>query len=96
MAQAAVNQATDFFEETVQQASRATGAVADAFQDGLGGARRAVKVARRAVKQGSEAAEEFLEDTTRSVKRHPLQTIAITFAVGAAVGAVFSWAIRRR
>ena len=96
MAQAAVNQATDFFEETVQQATRATGAVADAFQDGLGEARRAMKVAKRAVKQGSEAAEEFLNDTTKNVRRHPMQTIAITFAVGATVGAVFAWALKRR
>jgi ElaB/YqjD/DUF883 family membrane-anchored ribosome-binding protein len=96
MAQTVVDQATDFFEETVQQASRVTGAVADSFQDRLGDAKRAVKVARRAVKQGSEAAEEFLNDTAKSVKRHPMQTIAITFAVGATVGAVFSWALRRR
>ena len=96
MAQAVVEQASEFIAESVQQASRATGAIADAFQDGLGEARRAVKVARRAVKQGGEAAEEFLNDTTRSVKRHPMQTIAITFAVGATVGAVFAWAIKRR
>ena len=96
MAQAVVEQASEFIAESVQQASRATGAIADAFQDGLGEARRAVKVARRAVKQGGEAAEEFLNDTSRSVKRHPMQTIAITFAVGATVGAVFAWAIKRR
>ena len=96
MTQTVVDQATDFFEDTVQQATRAKGAVVDAFQDGLGEARRAMKVAKRAVKQGSEAAEEFLNDTTKSVRRHPMQTIAITFAVGATVGAVFGWAIRRR
>jgi ElaB/YqjD/DUF883 family membrane-anchored ribosome-binding protein len=96
MAQTVVDQASEFIEGKVQQASRATGAVADAFQDGLGEARRAVKVARRAVKQGGEAAEEFLNDTTRRVKRHPMQTIAITFAVGATVGAVFAWATKRR
>jgi ElaB/YqjD/DUF883 family membrane-anchored ribosome-binding protein len=55
-----------------------------------------MKVARRAVKQGGEAAEELLNDTTKKVKRNPLQTIAITFAVGATVGAVFAWAIKRR
>jgi ElaB/YqjD/DUF883 family membrane-anchored ribosome-binding protein len=96
MAQTVVDHASEFLEEKVQQASRATGAFADAFQDGLGEARRAVKTARRAVKQGGEAAEEFLNDTTRSVKRHPMQTIAITFAVGATVGAVFAWAFKRR
>ena len=96
MAQAAVEQASEFIAESVQQATRASGAIADAFQDGLGEARRAMKVARRAVKQGGEAAEELLNDTTKKVKRNPLQTIAITFAVGATVGAVFAWSIKRR
>jgi hypothetical protein len=54
-----------------------------------------VKVARRAGKQGGDAAEEFLHDTTQRLQRHGVLTIAITFAIGVAAGSLIGWTIRR-
>jgi len=75
--------------ETARKASRAASAIGDAFEDGVG-------VAQRAAKQGGDAAEEFLDDTTKRLQRHPVETVVTTFAVGVAVGIVIGWILRRR
>jgi ElaB/YqjD/DUF883 family membrane-anchored ribosome-binding protein len=75
--------------ESARQASRATSAIADAIDDGVG-------VVRRAAKQGGDAAEEFLNDTTQRIQRHPVLTIATTFAVGVAAGTLIGWMMKRR
>ena len=75
--------------ESAHQASRATSAVADAIGDGVG-------VMRRAAKQGGDAAEELLNDTTQRIQRHPALTVAATFAVGFAAGAFLGLIIKRR
>lgn len=74
---------------SAHQASRATSAVADAIEDGVG-------VAKRAAKQGGDAAEEFLDDTTQCLQRHPVVTVATTFALGFTAGAVIGWMMKRR
>lgn len=74
---------------SAHEASRASSAVADAIEDGVG-------VVKRAAKQGGDAAEEFLDDTTQRLQRHPVVTIATTLAVSFATGAVFGWMMRRR
>jgi ElaB/YqjD/DUF883 family membrane-anchored ribosome-binding protein len=75
--------------ESAHQASRATTAVADAIEDGVG-------VVRRAARQSGDAAEELLNDTTQRIQRHPMLTIATTFAVGLTAGVFIGWMIRRR
>jgi ElaB/YqjD/DUF883 family membrane-anchored ribosome-binding protein len=55
-----------------------------------------VGVVKRAAKQGGDAAEEFLNDTTQRLQRHPLLTVATTFAVGLTAGALLGRMIRRR
>ena len=76
--------------ESARQVSHATRAVADAtMEDGVG----AVK---RAAKQGGDAAEEFLNDTTQRIQRHPALTVAVTFAVGLTTGALIGWMIKRK
>jgi ElaB/YqjD/DUF883 family membrane-anchored ribosome-binding protein len=75
--------------ETARKASRAASAIGDAFEDGVG-------VAQRAAKQGGDAAEEFLDDTTKRLQRHPVETVVTTFAVGVAVGIVIGWMLKRR
>ena len=75
MAQSRVETTAEHIAESVQQASRATSAVADAIQDGIG-------VVRRAAKQGGDVAEEFLDDTTQRLQRHLVLTVATTFAIG--------------
>jgi hypothetical protein len=75
--------------ETVSRVSRATSAVADAFDDGVAGVRRAAK-------QGGDAAEEFLNDTNQRLQRHLLLTVATTLAIGVAAGTLLGWMLKRR
>jgi len=89
MAQSLLERTGDQIAETARKASRATSALADAFED-------AVEAASRVAKQGGDAAEEFIDDTTKRLQRHPLETVAATFAIGFAAGIVIGWMIKRR
>jgi ElaB/YqjD/DUF883 family membrane-anchored ribosome-binding protein len=89
MSQTVVERTAEQIAETAQQASRATCAVADAIEDGVG-------VVRRAVKQSGDAAEEFLNDTTQRIERYPLLTVATTFAVAFTAGTLIGWILKRR
>ena len=75
--------------KSARQASRATSAIADAIEDGVG-------VVRRAAKQGGDAAEEFLNESTERLQRHLFLTVATTFAVGVTAGALIGWMAKRR
>jgi len=89
MTQTVLEQMGVQIDETAQSASRAATAVADALEDG-GGA------ARRVTKQGSDAATELLDDTRRRVRKHPLETVAATFAAGIGAGALIGWMMKRK
>ena len=89
MSQAVMERTAEHIADSANQASRATSAVADAIGKGVG-------VVRQAAKQGGDAAEEFLNDTTQRIQRHPVLTVATTFAVGLTAGAVIGWMIKRR
>jgi len=89
MSQSVLDRTADQVTESAHHASRATRAVADAIDEGVG-------VARRAVKQGGDAAEEFLNDTTKRLQRNPALTVIATFAVGLTAGVVIGWMMRRR
>ena len=89
MSQTVVERTAEHIAETAHRASRATCAVADAIEDGVG-------VVRRAAKQGGDAAEEFLNDTTHRIQRHPVLTVATTFAIGLTAGTLIGWMIKRR
>ena len=89
MTQSVLERTGDQIAETARKASRATSAVADAFEDG-------VEAARRAAKQGGDAAEEFMDDTTKRLQRHPIETVAATFAMGVAAGVLIGWMVKRR
>ena len=89
MSQTVAERTVEHITESARQASRATSAVADAIGDG-------VRVVRRAAKQGGDAAEEFLTDTTQRIQRHPVLTIAATFAAGFTAGALIAWTFKRR
>jgi len=89
MSQTVLDRTAEHIAESAHQASRATSAVADAIGNGVG-------VVRRAAKQGGDAAEEFLDDTTQRIQRHPVLTVAATFAVAFTVGAFVGWMIKRR
>jgi len=89
MSQTVLEKTAEHIAESAHHASRATSAVADAIEDGVG-------VIRRAAKQGGDAAEEFLEDTTQRIQRHPMLTVAATFAAGLTLGSMIGWLIKRR
>ncbi len=89
MSQTVVERTAEHIAASAHQASRATSAVADAIEDGVG-------VLRRAAKQGGDAAEEFLNDTTQRIQRHPVLTVATTFAVGFTAGILIGWMLKRK
>lgn len=89
MSQTVAERTAGHIDESVNRASRAASAVADAIEDGVG-------VVRRAVKQGGDAAEEFLNDTNQRFQRHPLLTVATTFAIGVTAGTLIGWLMKRK
>lgn len=88
MSQTVAERTADHIAESAHQASRATGAIADAFEDSVG-------VVRRAAKQSGDAAEEFLNDTTQRFQRHLVLTVAAAFVVGVTSGALIGWMMKR-
>ena len=88
MSQTVAERTADQITESAHQASRATGAIADAFEDSVG-------VVRRAAKQSGDAAEEFFNDTTQRFQRHLVLTVAAAFAVGVTSGALIGWMMKR-
>jgi ElaB/YqjD/DUF883 family membrane-anchored ribosome-binding protein len=89
MTQTVLGRTADHITESAHQASRASSAVADAIADGAG-------AVRRAAKQSGDAAEEFLNDTSQRIQRHPMLIVATTFAAGFTAGALISWVVKRR
>jgi len=89
MSQTVMERTAEHIAESAHQASRAIAAVGDAIEDGVRGVRRAAK-------QGGDAAEEFLNDTSQRIQRHIVLTVAMTFAVGFTAGALIGWTMKRR
>jgi methyl-accepting chemotaxis protein len=89
VSQTVVERTAEQIGKSARQASRATSAIADAIEDGVG-------VVRRAAKQGGDAAEELFDDTTQRLQRHLVLTVATTFAVGVTAGALTCWMMKRR
>lgn len=77
-------------DEVLREVSRIKTIVTDAMDEG---ARSAMK----AIKQGRNAAEDAIDDARHAVKRNPLQTMGIAFAVGIVMGGLAVWiGLRRR
>jgi ElaB/YqjD/DUF883 family membrane-anchored ribosome-binding protein len=89
MTQSVLERAGEHITESVRKASRTTAAVADAIEDG-------VEAARRVARQGSDAAEEFLDDTTKRLRRHPIEAVVASLAVGVGAGILIGWMMKRR
>ena len=68
MPQSVLERAGEHIAESARKASRTTSAVADAIEDGVG-------AAKRVAKQGCDAAEEFIDDRTKRLQRHPTETV---------------------
>jgi ElaB/YqjD/DUF883 family membrane-anchored ribosome-binding protein len=89
MTHSVLERAGEQIVETARKTSRATSAVADAFEGGA-------EAARRAAKLSGDAAEEFIDDTTTRLQRHPIETVAATLAVGIGIGILIGWTLKRR
>ena len=89
MSQTVMERTAEQIGESARQASRATSAIADAIDDGVG-------AVRRAAKQGGNAAEEILHDTTQRIQRHPVLTVATSFAIGVTAGTLIGWMMKRK
>ena len=75
--------------ESIRKLTRATSAMAEAIDEGVG----AIKLA---VKRSGDLAEEMMDDTTQRVKRHPVETVVATFTLGLIVGGLISWMVSRK
>ena len=89
MSPTVVERAGEQIAQSVRGASRVTSAVAEALEEGVG-------VAKRFAKQGGDAAEEFVNDTTQRVQRHPMVTVAATLVAGFTVGMLTGLLMRRK
>ncbi len=89
MAKDILEKADEQVAESFRKLTRATSAMADAIDESVG-------VIKHAVKKSGDVAEELMDDTTQRVKRHPIETMAMTFAVGVLVGTFIGWAASRR
>ena len=78
MAKSVADQTTNYIGESVRRASEFTSTLADAVDDGL-------HTAQRAAQDGRDAVEDFIHDTTKRVKRRPIESILLSLAVGVAV-----------
>lgn len=89
MSQTVMKNPAETITESAQQASRVTGAITDAIENGAG-------MVSRVAKHGSDAAEEFLNDTTGRLQRRLALTVAATFTFGVATGALIGWTMKRK
>ncbi|HEY2646183.1 MAG TPA: hypothetical protein VGI34_04395 [Candidatus Acidoferrales bacterium] len=81
MAESAVRKLVDLGSE-IPHLNNGKKAVANALEDCVGAARRAVKRSRF-------AAEDLMDEAAHSVKQHPLQTVVLTFGLAFGAGALF-------
>jgi len=89
MSPSVVERTAEHIAESAHQAARVSSAVADAIEEGVG-------VVKRVAKQGGDAAEELLNDTTQRIERHLVLTVAATFVVGLTAGALIGLIAKRR
>jgi ElaB/YqjD/DUF883 family membrane-anchored ribosome-binding protein len=89
MAENIVEKADAQVAESIRKLTRATSAMAEAIDEGVG----AIKLA---VKRSGDLAEEMIDDTTQRVKRHPVETVVATFTLGLIVGGLISWMVFRK
>ena len=86
MAENSVEKADAQVAESIRKLTRATSAMAEEIDEGVG----AIKLA---VKRSGDLAEEMIDDTNQRVKRHPVETVVATFTLGLIVGGLISWMV---
>ena len=71
-----------------KEAVRFKAATVEAIEDSM-------NTARRAVKHGYRATEDFVDETTHRIKRDPLRALGLSFVVGVALGWLLPYRARR-
>jgi hypothetical protein len=84
-----MEKADEEIAESIRKLSHVASAMAEAIDEGT-------DVIKHAIKRSGDVAEELLDDTTQRVKRHPVETMAATFALGVVVGGFVGWLVARR
>lgn len=80
--------AAERIEERTPSIPRVTSMFADVLDDGI-------EVAKRVGKHTSDATEELMDDTVNRVKRHPVESLVMVFALGFIMGGLVDWLTRR-
>jgi ElaB/YqjD/DUF883 family membrane-anchored ribosome-binding protein len=75
-------------DEVLAEVSKIKAMLAEALDD-------SVRSALRAVKQGRYAAETALDDAKHVVRKNPAETVGIVFAAGLLAGGLLGWLVPR-
>ena len=89
MAEGILEKADVQVAESIRRLSHAASSMAEAIDDGVG-------VIKLAVKRSGDLAEEMMDDATQRVKRHPVETVVTTLAVGLVAGIFIGWMVSRK
>ena len=76
--------------EIAAQSSQLRENIVNTLEEGMEAAEDAT---RRAFKRGRRAAEDMFDNATHEVKRHPVQSVGMTFGIGMAVGLAIGWLV---
>jgi ElaB/YqjD/DUF883 family membrane-anchored ribosome-binding protein len=76
-------------KQAVHKVAHVTSTLANAVEDGI-------ETAKRVGKHTSDAAEEFMEDTSQRIKRHPTESLVGAFAIGFILGGMLDCMLRRK
>jgi ElaB/YqjD/DUF883 family membrane-anchored ribosome-binding protein len=76
-------------EDVLREVSKMKSMVADAVEDG-------VQSALRAIKQGRDAAEDAIHDAKHAVRQNPFQAMGVVFGAGVMIGGLVTWIGSRR
>ena len=81
--------AAEKVDEKIHKIPRVTAMLADVVDEGI-------EAAKRVGKQTSDATEEWMDDTVNRVKRHPVESLVMVFALGFIIGGIVDWMTRRK
>ncbi len=88
--------ATEFALDMESKLAKVGCEAADLTSKATNAAQDGITAAKKTVRKGWRAGEDFIDEATIAVKRHPLKSIGIAFGVAFAVGTLTGWLVRRR
>jgi ElaB/YqjD/DUF883 family membrane-anchored ribosome-binding protein len=81
---ASVFEKTAMVEDALREASKIKAVLTDAVKDGT-------RAANQQIRRGCHAAEDVLEEAKHTVKRRPIEAVAVVFAAGFVVGSLLAY-----